>query len=465
MKISFLGAAQTVTGSQHLVSVNGCNILLDCGLYQGQVEEAYRRNKEFAFDPASIDAVLLSHAHIDHSGNLPNLVASGYHGPIYTTYATAHLADLMLRDSAHIQELQAEDMSGEDNLVEDIEPLYSREDAERVGRLFRGMNYDTEFEVVPGVTGRLVEAGHILGSAAIVLDVEENGRKRRLWFSGDIGRRNLPLIRDPWLPDRADTLIMECTYGDQSHEDPQLAYDELRDVLNRTLIRGGKVIIPAFAVGRTQEIVYAIHQMIEQEELLEVPVYVDSPLAVEASKIFIDHPEFFDDEVNTFLKTADSRTALGFDLLTYVKSVEESKKLNSMDEAMIIISASGMAEAGRVLHHIRNNIDDPRSTILIVSYQAPGTLGRALADGEEQIRIFGRVHQRKAEVAVIPGFSAHAGQNFLTEYAEATKDQVKQIFLVHGEEKPAEVLRQKLHERGMEKVYYPLPRQIIEVDE
>jgi metallo-beta-lactamase family protein len=465
MQIAFLGAAQTVTGSQHLLSINGSKILLDCGLYQGNPTEAYKRNKEFDFDPSEIDAVILSHAHIDHSGNLPNLVKSGFDGPIYTTYATAHLADLMLRDSAHIQESQAEDMQGNqaDQLPE-IEALYSEADAAQVAKRFRGMDYDAEFEVAPGVTATLIEAGHILGSAAVSLKIEENGKKHRLWFSGDIGRRNLPLIRNPVLPSNVDTLIMECTYGNRSHEDPLVALDELRQVLSRTIERGGKVIIPAFAVGRTQEIVYDIHQMIERDELPQVPVYVDSPLAVETSQVFIDHPEFFDDEAQNFVKTAESRTALGFDLLTYVDSVEESIALNERDDPMIIISASGMAQTGRVVHHIRNNIHDPRSTILIVSYQAPGTLGRSLANGDNQVEIFGRFYERKAEVVSIPGLSAHAGQDFLTEYAAAVKDQVKQVFLVHGEEAAAESLREKLKATGIEKVYFPLTRQIMKVE-
>jgi metallo-beta-lactamase family protein len=465
MQIAFLGAAQTVTGSQHLLTVNGSKILLDCGLYQGSPVEAYKRNKEFDFDPADIDAVILSHAHIDHSGNLPNLVKNGFTGPIFATYATAHLADLMLRDSAHIQEAQAEDMEeNREELQEDIEALYTDEDAARVAGLFRGMYYDTEFEAAPGVRATLHEAGHILGSAAVSLEVEEKGKKHRIWFSGDIGRRNLPLIRDPVLPADADTLIMECTYGDKIHEDPLVALDELRAVLARTIERGGKVIIPAFAVGRTQEIVYDVHQMIERGELPEIPVYVDSPLATEASQVFSDHPEFFDDETRNFLKEAGTRTALGFDMLTYVESVEESKALGERDEPMIIISASGMAQTGRVVHHIRSHITDPRTTILIVSHQAPGTLGRALADGEAQVSIFGRTYERKAEVTAIPGLSAHAGQGFLTEYGSALKGRVKQVFLVHGEQKGADTLRAKLKENGIDKIYYPLQRQIMDIE-
>jgi metallo-beta-lactamase family protein len=274
----------------------------------------------------------------------------------------------------------------------------------------------------------------------------------------------MPILRDPVLPIDADTLIMECTYGDKDHGDPLQAIDELRQLLMTTFARGGKVIIPAFAVGRTQEIVYDIHQMIERSEIPQVPVYVDSPLAVEASEIFIQHPELYDNEVRNFTNTAESRTALGFDLLTYVQSIEESKAIDEQDEPMVIISASGMLETGRVVHHVRHAIEDPRNTILIVSYQAPDTPGRALANGEKEVRILGKVYERRADVAQIGGLSGHAGQSFLLEYAEAVKGKAKQIFLVHGEDRPAEILRGKLQEAGLEKIYYPYLRQSMEVE-
>jgi metallo-beta-lactamase family protein len=465
MRINFDGAAQTVTGSQHLLNINGHNLLLDCGFFQGKRQESYDRNCNFPFNPGSLDAVILSHAHIDHSGNLPNLVKQGYRGQIYTTPATAHLANLMLMDSGHIQEADVEFVNQRraKNSEPPVKPLYTQVEAALVAQYFNPVNYDQVFEPIPGVSARIVDAGHILGSGAIVLDIEEKGPKMRLWFSGDIGRRKLPLLRDPVLPDQTDYLIMECTYGDKPHQDPDLAYQELRQVVGRTLNRGGKVIIPAFAVGRTQEIVYALHQMIESRLLPSVPVYVDSPLAVNASDIFKLHPECFDDQTQAFIKADKHHTALGFDRLIYTRSVEESKALNNRKDPMIILSASGMAETGRILHHLRNNIGNPKNTILIVSWQAPYTLGRRLADREKRVRIYGEEFEVKAEVATIDGFSAHAGQDFLMEYAMRVKGRVKQVFLVHGEQTPAEILSEKLVGAGMDKPAYPLRGESIEI--
>jgi metallo-beta-lactamase family protein len=457
MHITFDGAAQTVTGSQYLLNINGHRLLLECGFFQGRRQESYQRNLNFPFEPRKVDAVILSHAHIDHSGNLPNLIKQGYSGPIYATPATAHLADIMLMDSGHIQEEDTAFVSkrnlnrGEPPAV----PLYTQEQAALVRQHFKTVVYDQSFEPVPGVEARFVDAGHILGSAAVVLDIEEQSRKLRLWFSGDIGRRKLPLIRDPILPDRVDTLMMECTYGDKPHRDPELAYEELRQVTSRTLERRGKVIIPAFAVGRTQEIVYMLHQMIESHQLPGVPVYVDSPLAVNATDIFKMHPECFDQETQEFIQADRHHTALGFDRLIYTRSVDESKALNDRKDPMIIIAASGMAENGRILHHLRNNIGNSKNTILIVSWQAPYTLGRRLADREKRVKIFGEEHEVKAEVATIGGLSAHAGQDFLLEYALRVKGQARQMFLVHGEQTPAGVLTEKLIEAGMDKPSYP----------
>jgi metallo-beta-lactamase family protein len=465
MKIHFYGAAQSVTGSQHLLQVNGYNLLLECGLYQGKRKDFYERNATFGFKPGKIDAAILSHAHIDHSGNLPNLVKQGYRGPIYTTPATAHLANIMLLDSGHIQEADAKFASKRNALKGEppIEPLYTQEDAAFVAQHFSTVRYDESFEPIPGVTACLVDAGHILGSAAVVLDIEEKGRKFRFWFSGDIGRRKLPLIRDPELPYEADYLLMESTYGDKPHRDPELAYDELRKVVGKTIERGGKVIIPAFAVGRTQELVYDLQLMFERRELPRFPVIVDSPLAVNTSQVFRAHPECFDEETQQFLKSGKGHTALGFDLLTYTRSVEESKALNDRKEPMVILSASGMAETGRILHHLRHNIENPLNTILIVSWQAPETLGRRLAEREPVVKIFGESFERRAEVATIGGLSAHAGQDFLVEYALALKGKVKQIFMVHGEEKAAMTLQGKLEEAGMGKIAYPGMGEVVEV--
>ena len=455
MKLTFDGAAQTVTGSQHLLEINGKKLLLDCGLYQGHREETYLRNRNFPFDPRRIDAVILSHAHIDHSGNLPHLVKNGYEGTIYATHATADLADVMLRDSGHIQESDAAFVNKKESRHggKKVEPLYTMADAEHVTEHFQGMDYDQSFEPVPGVVARFWEAGHILGSAAISLDIEEKGRKFRFWFSGDIGRMRLPLLRDPIMPQAADYLLMESTYGDKSHEDPRLAFEEFRQVVSETIERSGKVIVPAFAVGRTQELVFYLNEMMS-DGVRPVPVYVDSPLAVHASDVFRAHPECLDEETREFIKE-EKHPALDFKQLTYIHSVDESKALNERKDPMIIISASGMAEAGRVLHHLRNNIENPNNTILIVGWTAPYTLGRRLADREKQVRIFGEPYDVKARVETIGGLSGHAGRNLLAQYAVSVKSQVKKVFLVHGEQQPATTLMGKLRDQGIRDVYYP----------
>ena len=456
MRINFHGAAQTVTGSQHLLEINGHRLLLDCGMYQGRRSETYARNLNFAYDPRSLDAVILSHAHIDHCGNLPNLVKNGYEGPIYAVSATVDLAKIMMADSGHIQESDAQFVNkkrlarGE----EPVEPLYTEADAERAASLFCRINYGESFEPVPGVIARFVEAGHILGSAAISLEIEEKGHIVRFWFSGDIGRYKLPLLRDPILPAEADYLLMECTYGDKPHDDPRRAFEEFQEVVERTIKRGGKVIIPAFAVGRTQELVYHLNMMMYANHVTPVPVFVDSPLAVNASTVFTKHPEVFDDETRWFVQQA-RHPALDFKMLTYVQSVEESKALNQRKDPMIIISASGMAETGRILHHLKNNIENSLNTVCIVSWQAPHTLGRRLADREKQVKIFGEPYAVKAEIATIGGLSGHAGQDLLTRYALNVKGTVKKVFLVHGEAMPAAALIEKLTDRDLRAVYYP----------
>ena len=465
MNIHFHGAAQTVTGSQHLLEINGRKLLLECGLFQGRRSETYERNRHFHFDPKDLDAVILSHAHIDHSGNLPHIVKDGYEGPIYATKATAHLVNLMLMDSGHIHESDAAYLNKKRARrgQPPIEPLYTQVDAAHVAQYTVGVPYDEQFEVIPGVTAHFVDAGHILGSAAVALDIQEGSRSYRLWFSGDIGRRDMPLLRDPVLPSNADYLLMECTYGDKAHRDPQLAFDEFRKVVTETTARGGKVIIPAFAVGRTQELVYYLHQMVDSGDTPRVPVFVDSPLAVNASDIFRAHPEVFGEETREFMRNDKHNAALGFEMLTYTRSVEESKAINLIEGPAIIISASGMAETGRILHHLRNNIENPLNTILIVSWQAPHTLGRRLAERQEQVKIFGEVYHRRARIETIGGLSAHAGQSMLIEYATAVKDQVKKVFLVHGEARGAQPLMEKLKESGLSEVYFPEPHTFFEV--
>jgi metallo-beta-lactamase family protein len=459
MKLTIYGAAQTVTGSKYLIEINDKRLLLECGLFQGKRKETYENNLNFDFDPASLDAVLLSHAHIDHSGNLPNLVKKGYQGHIYATDATRDLANIMLKDSGHIHEYDVKYLNKKraKKGLPPVEPLYTIADAVRTMSHFRQVPYDKAFSPIEGVTVRFIEAGHILGSAAVLLDLEEGGKKRRLWFSGDIGRPDMPILRDPVFPNGfgLDILMMECTYGDRPHDDIQEAFNEFRDVVNQTIQRGGKVIIPAFSVGRTQTLVYCLNEFMSSGSMPEVPIYVDSPLAVSASDIYRLHPECFDDETWEFISEY-RHPALDFDALTYTHSVEESKALNHRKDPMVIISASGMVEAGRILHHVKNNIHDERNTILIVSWQAPHTLGRRLADREREVRIFGESYYRRAQVETINGLSAHAGQGQLIEYARSVAGEADQIILVHGEEEAASALTEKLKViEGMPPIHFP----------
>jgi metallo-beta-lactamase family protein len=464
MKIHFYGAARTVTGSQILLEVNGAKILLECGLFQGKRADTYHFNQNFMFDPKSVDVLLLSHAHIDHSGNIPNLVKQGFSNNIYATEATVSLAEIMLRDSGYIQEsdIQYVNKKRARRGEPPMEPLYTYEDAELACDLFRPIKYDQKFQVADGVYATFVDSGHILGSASIVLDINENGKNTRLWFSGDIGRDGLPLLKDPIMPNNADYMIMECTYGDKSHSDPEQAFLEFRDVTQKTINRGGKIIIPAFAVGRTQELVYFLNRMLVAKDIPPIPIYVDSPLAVNATDIFKKYYHLFDRETQEFIR-GEKHTALSYPNLIYTRSVEESKALNDLKGPAIIISASGMAEAGRILHHLRNNIENPLNTIMIVSWQAPHTLGRRLAERQKTVRIFGQLFERRAEIATIGGLSAHAGQTKLIDYAKATKDTLKGLYLVHGEERSANVLMEKLEQNHIAPVYFPDRADYVEI--
>jgi metallo-beta-lactamase family protein len=459
MRIHFFGATQTVTGSQHLIEANGKKILLECGLFQGRRAESYARNRNLPFDAQSVDSMVLSHVHIDHCGNLPNLVKNGYRGPVHATSATAGMVELVLQDSAHIQEVDAEYVSRRNAKrgLPPVEPLYTTADAEAVIPLMVTHEYQQPFPACDGVTVTFFDAGHILGSAGILLDVEEGGKKWRVVFSGDIGRRGLPILRDPSLPPPADILLMECTYGDKPHRDFLEAQNELRAMMLRTIRRGGKIIIPSFAIGRTQELVYCMGRMIEQGELPRIPIYVDSPLAVGISDLYLKYPAYFDEDAGKLMRSEGEERALGYEYVTFTRSVEESKALNGRTDPMVIISASGMAESGRIRHHLMNNIGDPKNTVLIVSWQAPDTLGRQLAEQAKIVRIFGESVERRAEVATIGGFSVHAGQNFLCEYARAGAANAKALFLVHGEPKAAIPFQEALRTAGVTPpTYYPV---------
>ncbi len=454
-RLTVWGAARTVTGSQHLVETPGGALLLDCGLYQGRRRESYRRNRTFPFDPRRLRAVLLSHAHLDHCGNLPNLVRQGFDGPIYATPATAHLATLIMLDSAHIQEENVRYLNKHrDPTAPRLEPLYTVEDALEAARRFFPIPYDHPFEPLPGVQARFVEAGHVLGSAAVVLDLDTRPKPTRLWFSGDIGRRHLPILRDPVLPQQTHWLLMECTYGHKPHRDPRYAFDELRQVAQETFRQEGKLVIPAFAVGRTQTIVYLLHTMMRQGELPEVPIYVDSPMAVEASHIYRAHPECYDEEARRLLRLGVLEDLLGFGRVQYIRDVEASKALNHQPGPMVILSTSGMLETGRILHHLIHTITDPRNTLLLVSWAAPHTLARRLAEGAREVPILGKTYPVRARVVTIGDLSAHAGRNFLLEYALHSRETLRGIGLVHGEPHAAQGLMQALEAHGWRNTAY-----------
>lgn len=454
MRLTFNGAVQTVTGSQHLLEVNGCTILLDCGLYQGRREEAARRNREFHYDPDQVDVVVLSHAHIDHSGNIPNLVRRGFRGKILCTPATADLCGAMLLDSGHIQERDVEYVNkirrrqGEPPVT----PIYTQADAERSLKHFQGVDYDEPTELGPGVTLTLQDAGHMLGSAIVSLDIaEDEGRSpRRLVFTGDLGRPGLPLLRDPTYLRRADILLVESTYGSRVHPPLEDSARELEQIIRRTVERGGKVIIPAFAVERTQMLVYLLNKLYHQGDLPDIPVFVDSPLAVNVTEVFRRHLAYFDQETRAYLANDDpDGDIFGFHKLRYIRDVEQSKALNTRQGPCVIISASGMAEAGRILHHLKNSIEDPRNTVLIVGWQAPNTLGRRLVEHQPVVRIFGMEHQLEAEVAALNGFSGHADQPALLDWVKTLERPPDHTFVVHGDPEAAQVfaglLRQDAH--------------------
>ena len=449
IELTFWGAAGTVTGSMHHLSVNGHELLLDCGMYQGRRKEAERQNREFAFRPSSIEAVLLSHAHIDHSGNLPLLVKNGFNGPIYTTSATADLCDAMLRDTARIQEFDAAFVNKRQrrrNQNEpEVEPLFDTADVEQTLPLFKPVAYHTPQQVIQGVTYTPYDAGHMLGSASLVLDLIDGGKTVRLAFSGDVGRPGLPIVRDPEPLPPVEYLIMESTYGDRRHEPESAATTELEDVINRTFQRGGRVIVPAFAVGRVQQLVLKLHELILQKRVPPMPMFVDSPLAVNVTRVFRAHPECFDEGVLRFLD--NHQDPFGFTRLQYIRDTEDSKKLNDLRGPFLVISPSGMLEAGRVLHHLRNNISDHRNTILITGYQAENTLGRKLLDGMREVKIFGDPVTVRAEIRSITALSGHADREELLDWMKPMLPSLKKVFLVHGEPEQSNSLAKEIASR------------------
>lgn len=461
MHLRFQGAARTVTGSLHMLTVGGETILLDCGIYHGRREEARRRNSEFPFDPAGIRAVVLSHAHIDHSGNLPGLVKQGFRGPIYATHATQSLCEVMLRDSAFIQERDAEFITKQHRKrgLPPVTPLYTRDDVEETLPLFRGVAYGQTVRVGEGITCRFEDAGHILGSASVSLHLRENGVGRVLAFTGDLGRPNLPILRDPVFiggDDPVDYLISESTYGGRFHAPVSDMASQLLPPLLRACERRGKVIIPAFSVGRTQEIVHVLHRLSGEGKLDHLPVFVDSPLSVNVTEVFRKHPECFDAETLAILTAPGNNDPFGFERLTYIRSLEESMELNERAGPFIVIAASGMCEAGRVVHHLANSVGDSRNMVMIVGYQAEHTLGKKLVMRAPTVSIFGEPRDLRAEVVVLNSFSGHADRNELLGYiGRFDAHRVRRVFLVHGDADQEEKLAAGLRDLGFSDVSMP----------
>jgi metallo-beta-lactamase family protein len=434
MKLTFLGADRTTTGSKYLLQVNGSRVLLECGMFQGRRAKTIEYNTKLPFDPTRVNAMLLSHAHIDHSGIIPILCRDGFPGKIFCTDATADLCNIMLLDTAHIQEQDAVFLNKKNvrKGLPFVEPLYTQADAQASMKQFQPVRYQQPTPIVDGVTATWIDAGHILGSAHVVLDLEEGGRKVRFAFSGDIGRGHSDILRDPEHPQGVDILMMESTYGNREHEPMDNVNDRVCAIVQRTLERRGKIIIPSFAVGRTQQLLYTFHKLIEQKRIPPLPTFVDSPLATSATEVFRRHTECFNDKFRAELN--DPENPFHMTNVTFTASVQESIAINDMKEPCIIISASGMAEAGRILHHLKNNIGDARNTILIVGWCAQHTLGARLASGDKLVNIYGEPHKVCAQVETINAFSGHADHTELLAWAKNVSGPLKNIFVVHGEE-------------------------------
>jgi metallo-beta-lactamase family protein len=457
MQIQFIGACRTVTGSQHLLSVNGAKILLDCGLFQGKRSESFELNTEFEFyDPREIDLVVLSHAHIDHSGNIPQLVKKGFQGKIISTFATADLCKVMLKDSVYIQERDAEFVNKKRAKKNEppISPMYNQKDAENAIELFSPIKYRTPTEIAENVELIFYDAGHILGSAFSYFKIKNSQETVDFCFLGDLGRPNMAILKDPEKIPTPDIIISESTYGGRFHKPAKETEEELENVIVRARNRRGKIIVPAFSVGRTQQLVLAFHNLFNRNVITKMPIYVDSPLSVNATEVFRKHEECFDKETLQYIMNDEDPFA--FRLLNYVRSVEESIKLNDCKEPCIIISASGMAESGRILHHLRNSIEDSRNTILIVGYNAPYTLGRRLVEKEKKVKIFGEEHKVKAEVVVMNSFSAHADRKETLEFFDSFyRKKLKRIYLVHGDYDQQLKLQAGLESAGFTNINIP----------
>lgn len=455
MKITFLGAAKTVTGSNFLVEAAGKKFLVDCGMYQGKITQDFENSDPFLFDVEDIDFMILTHAHIDHAGRIPKLCNEGYHNPIYAHKATCDLCEIMLPDSGHIQEveIQWQNKKRKREGKEDLPPLYTAEEAYKCLQYFVPIQYDEIFEIDENISIRLNDAGHMLGSSIVEIWAKEDGKTAKAVFTGDLGNNDLPLLDSPTMIESADYLIMESTYGNRLHIRNDEKAKLFLDIVSETLDNGGTVVIPSFAVGRTQEILYEIDKLKDElgqdeafakkyQTLMNSPVYVDSPLAISATEIFQKNLDLFEEEIQEKIKSGDN--PLDFPGLRFTRTADESKELNEMNEPCIILSASGMCEVGRIKHHLKHNLWNPRNTILFVGYQAPGTLGRAIVEGAKKVKIFGEEIAVNARIEYIEGYSGHADQEWLLNFVYSFIQKPKHIFLVHGEIEGQEVLKQKI---------------------
>ena len=463
MRIFFAGAAQTVTGTQHLLEFDGAHVLLDCGLYQGRRKESNERNRHLPYDPRQVSLMVLSHAHIDHSGNIPTLVKQGFQGNILCTPATRDLCSVMLRDAAHIQETDADFMNRKhrDQLEEPVVPLYAEADVLHAMQHFQSLDYHRPTQILPGVTLTFLDAGHVLGSAIVQLDIDRASDRLRLVFSGDLGRRNMAILRDPEVPESPDVLIMESTYGNRLHAPMAGMETQLADVVNRTVARKGKILVPSFSLERTQEFVYALHRLILRQAVPRIPIYVDSPLSVRITEVFKLHPECFDEDTLAFMRA--NGDPFGFDNLTYLSASEDSEALNSREGPLMVIAASGMCEAGRILHHLRNAVEDARNTVLIIGYQAQNTLGRRIAEHQPAVRIFGMEHPLEAEVVVMDAFSAHVDRDDLLDFVRRCRPSLRKVLLVHGEDEQMQPLGDRLIRMGVPDVHAPMLGEFVRI--
>lgn len=461
VKIKFCGGAGRVTGSMHLVTSDRSSVILDCGIFYGRRDEYYQENSSFPFQPENIDACLLSHAHIDHCGNIPTLIKHGFRSKVHCTPSTRDLCRYMLPDSGYIQE---EDIKYVNKInkrrgIPPHAPLYTKKDADKALKHFRALDYHKTLDVAKDMKVTFYEAGHILGSAVVVLEVEQPKRPLRIAYAVDLGRVGMPLLRNPEVPKDIDYLIMESTYGNKDHGELKDAEILLAETIAKTVDRGGKIIIPSFALERTQLIVYFISELIKRRLVKEIPIYVDGPLAVNLTRVFRDNWRYFDEDTQKAFRS--DRDPLGYGNITYIRNVNDSKRLNDDPRPSIIISASGMCENGRILHHLKNNIENPKNAIVAIGYMARDTLGRRIVEMQGSVRIFGRPYELKAEVVIIDAFSSHADRQGLVDYAKECSKDIKKVFIVHGESEHSEALQNNLKKQTNLKSHIPAKGEVV----